>query len=119
MAADHPAIEREVKLGAWPGFQVPDLGGLGDGLVPVPLGRRTLTATYYDTADLRLARWGASLRHRTGDEPAWTVKLPRHSDGPALVRREVGFEGPAGVVPAGAAALVLAFARSSPLVAVA
>ena len=45
-------------------------------------------AVYYDTADLRLARWGVSLRHRTGDGTGWTVKLPEGEDGPALVARE-------------------------------
>ena len=54
------------------------------------------TATYYDTADLRLSRAGASLRYRSDD--GWTVKLAtRPSSSPesgdtgddAIVRSEL------------------------------
>ena len=38
---------------------------------------QTLRAVYYDSPDLRLARDGITLRHRSGDGPArWTLKLP-------------------------------------------
>jgi hypothetical protein len=37
-----------------------------------------LSATYFDTDDLWLARWGASLRRRSGE--GWTVKLPVAAD---------------------------------------
>ena len=80
---------------------------------------RTLMAVYYDTADLRLARWGVTVRHRTGDGTGWTVKLPEGEDGPALVRRELTFDGPPGAMPDDAAALILAYARETPLVPVA
>jgi CHAD domain-containing protein len=43
-----------------------------------------LVATYYDTADLRLAREGITLRRRTGgDDAGWTLKLPLGRGGDA------------------------------------
>jgi inorganic triphosphatase YgiF len=61
------------------------------------------------------------MRFRTGEggSGTWTVKLPEGEDGPALVRREVPVPGPAGTPPAEAVALVRAYVRSAPLVAVA
>jgi len=51
---------------------------------------RRLSATHYDTDDLRLARWGASLRRRTGE--GWTVKLPVQAAGQLLAREEARAE---------------------------
>jgi len=112
-------IEREVKMGAWAGFALPDLDGIVEGVRAEARPARTLSAVYYDTADLRLARWGVSLRHRAGDGTGWTVKLPEGDDGPALVRRELTFEGRPGAIPAEATALVTAYARGARLEAVA
>src|SRR5437764_15273874 len=112
-------IERELKLSAWAGFALPDLNGAIEGLTEVALPEANLTATYYDTADLRLTRAGVSLRHRVGTgESGWTVKLPEGSDGPALVRRELNFDGPANsaTVPDGAVSLVRAYIRNDALV---
>ncbi|MBV9412199.1 MAG: CYTH domain-containing protein [Acidimicrobiia bacterium] len=82
-------VEREVKLAAPDGFRFPRLDACVNGLTISPLPRRSLTATYYDTPDLRLARWGLTVRYRTGDNTGWTVKLPDGDGGPALVRREL------------------------------
>ncbi|MGI8809382.1 MAG: CHAD domain-containing protein [Acidimicrobiales bacterium] len=112
-------IEREVKLGASTAFRLPDFGDLGPDVKVVPRSTQILLAVYHDTPDLRLARWGVTLRHRSGDGSKWTVKLPEGDDGPALVRRELDFEGPADRMPAPAAAVVLAYARGVPLVPVA
>src|SRR5207302_8559473 len=77
-------------------------------------------ATYYDTAELRLARNGITLRYRSGEDgPPWTVKLPEGSSAAALRRSEVSFDGAPGPVPPRAADLVRAYARSRPLVPVA
>ncbi|HZQ76297.1 MAG TPA: CYTH and CHAD domain-containing protein [Acidimicrobiia bacterium] len=111
--------EREVKLAAWGGFVLPALDDLGPDVSVEPLKAKKLDATYYDTRDLRLARAGVSLRHRVGDDPPWTVKLPDDDSGPAMSRREITFAGPAGTIPAPAAALVRAYARGEPLVPVA
>ena len=111
--------EREVKLSAGTGFAVPDLAGVADGVTVDVLPERTLDAVYYDTPDLRLARWGVSLRHRAGDGTGWTVKLPEGEDGPALVRREVPFPGNSQGPPAEALDLVRAYVRSTPVAPVA
>ena len=107
--------EREVKLGAWGGFQLPELDGVLDGITAGPAASRTLTAAYYDTADLRLARWGITVRHRDGDGTGWTVKLPDGDGGPALTRREVSFEGGASRIPSGVVDLLRAYVRHTPL----
>ena len=112
-------IEREVKLAAWGGFVLPELDGLVADLTVEPLKLKRLDATYYDTRDLRLARAGVSLRHRVGDDPPWTVKLPEGEAGPVMSRREIPFAGPAGTVPPDAERLVRAYSRGEPLEAVA
>ncbi|MDQ6909525.1 MAG: CYTH and CHAD domain-containing protein [Actinomycetota bacterium] len=112
-------VEREVKLGAWAGFSLPDLNDVAEGITAKARPERALRAVYHDTADLRLARWGVTLRHRSGEGSGWTVKLPEGEEGPALVRREVNRDGAAGRVPAAAHDLVRAYIRNAPLVAVA
>ena len=112
-------LEREVKLAAWGGFAVPPLDDVAPDVSAAPLRTKKLDATYYDTRDLRLARAGVSLRHRVGDDPPWTVKLPEGDAGPVMSRREITFAGPAGTIPAEATALVRAYARGEPLTAVA
>ena len=112
-------LEREVKLAAWGGFALPALDDLAGDLSVEPLKAKKLDATYYDTKDLRLARAGVSLRHRLGDDPPWTVKLPDGESGPVMSRREIPFAGPAGSIPPAAERLVRAYTRGEPLVAVA
>jgi CHAD domain-containing protein len=113
------AVEREVKLGAWAGFELPDLDDVSDDVTAVARAPRTLVAVYHDTPDLRLARWGVTVRHRTGDGSGWTVKLPDGDDGPALVRRELTFDGPPAHLPDAAASLIRAYVRGAPVVPVA
>jgi CHAD domain-containing protein len=104
--------ERELKLAATTDFQMPSIYGLVGPVVRQAPPERNET-TYYDTPDLRLARWGASLRHRPGE--GWTVKLPAERDAPFLVRPEIVFEGPGDSPPPGAVELVRAFVRTEPL----
>ncbi len=129
MADPRRMLEQEVKLGAHATFVLPDLtdtleeaaGADDEGARPtvVSLGERSLTATYWDTADLRLTRSGVSLRHRSaadGSERGWTVKLPAAGDGgPALSRTEVAYAGPESHPPVDAAALVGATTRGRSL----
>ncbi len=115
MSPTRSATEREVKLGAWAGFRLPDLAGVLEGVTSAPLAERDLRAAYYDTDDLRLARWGVTVRHRTGEGTAWTVKLPEGEEGPALVRREVSCDGPPDRVPDDALGLVCAYLRRKPI----
>ncbi len=104
--------ERELKLAAGSDFRMPSIYGLGGATVRSAPPERNAT-TYYDTEDLRLARWGASLRHRPGE--GWTVKLPAERDAPFLVRPEIVFEGNGGRPPEAAVELVRGFIRDEEL----
>ena len=104
--------ERELKLAADAGFRMPSVYGLGGAAVRHAPPERNAT-TYYDTDDLRLACWGASLRHRPGE--GWTVKLPAERDAPFLVRPEIVFPGNGEAPPAAAVALVRGFVRDGEL----
>ena len=104
--------EREVKLAAPAAFRMPDLTGVTDLSVGAVEPRRYQTV-YVDTEDLRLARWGCSLRHREGE--GWTLKLPATQVGLLLVRGEHRFDGDARHVPPDAVDLVAAYVRGEPL----
>jgi CHAD domain-containing protein len=115
-------LEREVKLGAGPAFHLPDLGGVIEGVAVGPSETVRLETVYFDTADLRLARWGVSLRHRAGE--GWTLKLaapPSTPGKPAAVleRDELTFEGGAKKPPEAALEVVRAYVRKAELVPVA
>jgi len=111
-------LEREVKLAATPTFTLPDLEDLAAAVEATPVDEHRLETVYYDTPDLRLARWGCTLRLRQGE--GWTLKLPAPpSDGPALTRRELEFPGSGSRPPDAAVALVIAYVRRSTLVPVA
>lgn len=106
-------LEREVKLAAPPGFSLPDLAHVGDGVVPASPVTQRLDTIYFDTRDLRLTRWGASLRFRKGQ--GWTAKLPgtKESDDGLFVRGEHAFEGDANEPPSKALDLLTAYLRRS------
>jgi CHAD domain-containing protein len=109
--ASRTHLEREAKLGAPPDFVLPDLSE--SGLEMAPGRRRRLETAYWDTADLRLLRWGCTLRHRKGE--GWTVKLPATSQGAVLARTEHTFVAPPSAPPAQALDLVRACARAQPV----
>jgi len=117
------SLEREVKLGAWPGFELPDLTDIAEGVTSVPGSRKELDAVYYDTVDLRLIRSGITVRHRSSgtDDGEWTVKFPDEGDHPegTLARREINVDGAGRAMPASIEGLVRGYARSAPLVPVA
>jgi CHAD domain-containing protein len=116
-------LEREVKLGAGPAFHLPDLSGVVVGVTVTAPEAVRLETVYYDTADLRLARWGVSLRHRAGE--GWTLKLPpTHvpadgQDKTLLERDELTFQGGAKKPPPAAVAIVRAYVRKAELIPVA
>jgi CHAD domain-containing protein len=115
-------LESEVKLGAGPAFHLPDLSGVLDGIAVTPPEAVRLETVYYDTPDLRLARWGVSLRHRAGE--GWTLKLPPataagSSQGALLERDELVFQGGAKKPPQAAVDIVRAYVRKAELVPVA
>jgi len=108
-------LEEERKYDVGVNFVLPDLAPClprGGRIVPRPA--QTLRATYYDTADLRLARAGVSVRYRSGEtgKPPWTVKLPAAG---ADTRDEILRAGTARVVPAELVALLTAYHRGAPL----
>jgi CHAD domain-containing protein len=114
-------LERELKFEAGNDLALPDLTALVRGGRVVTLPAKRLEGTYFDTADLRLARWGVTLRHRPEDgEPRWTVKVAGAKDRPDLrTRHELDFTHDGPRPPAEAVDLIAAFARGAPLAAVA
>ena len=104
-------VERTYELA--PSAAAPDLVGVA-GVVEVrQLEDEHLDATYYDTADLRLARARTTLRRRRGGRDAgWHLKLPVSRD----TREEVTLPfGRSATVPAELAALVRSRTRAAPL----
>ncbi|MDQ0369009.1 CYTH and CHAD domain-containing protein [Catenuloplanes indicus] len=108
-------LEEERKYEVAPEFDLPDLtGALPSGGRVVAKDPKVLTATYFDTEDLRLARAGVSLRFRKGDDEPWTVKLPADVPG---TRHEISRAGKkAKTPPAEMSALVTPYARGEELV---
>lgn len=115
--------EVELKLAIDGAFSLPDLTD-DKAIVEVRQdASQDLWATYWDTADLRLARHGVTLRRRTGEPagPRWTLKLPLPAADAAgngsgiLSRQEIEMDGRADKVPERALDLVTAYARTAPL----
>ena len=111
-----PEIERKYQAPLRGG--TPDLRDVPGVAAAVGPERELLEATYFDTADLRLARAGVTLRRRTGGhDPGWHLKLPAGPDSPDS-KQEVRV--PLGrserTPPEELTELVLAHTRSAPLV---
>jgi CHAD domain-containing protein len=105
-----------IRLDVPPGFRDPWSRANGASpVVGVAAGPRTvqrLRTTYFDTEDLRIARWGCALRHRSGE--GWAVSLPPPRRGvPAPA--EIRFPGSASRPPAGATSLLTAYVRGVPV----
>lgn len=82
--SEHLEIEQKFDVEA--GFSRPDFGRL-DGVSAAAPVLHHLSATYYDTADQRLAASKITLRRRTGGTDAgWHLKLPAAEEGG---RREI------------------------------
>lgn len=109
--------EREIKLAAAPAFRMPPLTDAGGDVFAGPDESLVLDATYYDTDDLRLARSGATLRHRS--DQGWLVKLPVGIGNDVLARDEHNFAGAPNVPPAAALDLVRSLIRSAGVASVA
>lgn len=111
------SIEREVKLGVWPGYVLPDLSDVPSVGRVSPSSELHLEAVYYDTADLRLLRRGVTLRFRQGEPPGsvWTAKLPAATPAVGLARREITIPGRAENMPGLLADLVRGWALGAPL----
>lgn len=107
------SIERETKLDVGPGFRLPGFDGVRDGVEAVRAEPERTRTTYWDTDDLRLARWGLSLRYRDGQ--GWTLKLPADEEEGALSREEIEVQGPQTHPPPQIADLVTAYVRREPV----
>jgi CHAD domain-containing protein len=107
------SVERETKLRVGPGFQLPGFDGVRAGVEAVRVDPVRTRTVYWDTEDLRLARWGCSLRFRAGQ--GWTLKLPAQEDGGALSRDEIEARGSPTAPPLELAELVTAYVRGLPL----
>lgn len=119
-----PTTEREVeiKLRVHGLYKLPDLISAGLAARARQQSVRKLAAVYHDTADLRLFRWGVTMRRREGGPDAgWHIKLPVNSkfDG---VRDEIHLPltaGEIGDVPQAFRTIVAPLARNEPLIPVA
>ncbi|MCD9625583.1 CYTH and CHAD domain-containing protein [Rhabdothermincola salaria] len=111
------SLEQEIKMAAWPGFELPDLAEVAPGVGVAEAPTLELDAVYVDTHELDLVRRGVSLRRRTGEGATrWTLKLPATApSGIALSRRELDVVSDAHEVPAELADLVTAWVRRQPL----
>jgi CHAD domain-containing protein len=106
-------LEEERKYDVGDAFALPDLSTcVPDGGRLIVRPPQKLRATYFDTADLRLARAGASLRFRRGDDEPWTVKLPTDAPG---VRNEISMPGPPTSAPERLLDLATVYTRGAEL----
>ncbi len=108
-----PCRRRRSSSAPSPGFRLPDLDDVLEGFVATSMEPQKTATVYLDTEDLRLARWGVSLRHRSGE--GWTVKLPAEMEGSAIVRGEHTFAGDAKTPPDAAVDLLRAYVRTAEL----
>jgi hypothetical protein len=107
-------LETETKYEVDPDFVLPDLTGLEAGLRVNGPAIQELAASYYDTADLRLAAAGITLRRRTGGTDAgWHLKLPVAAGTRREVRLPLGPD--RGQVPGDLAGLASEWTASQPL----
>ncbi|MBV8645422.1 MAG: CHAD domain-containing protein, partial [Candidatus Eremiobacteraeota bacterium] len=102
-------VERELKLEAPDTFSLARLEPRQRSFVASPVSWKRLHTVYWDTPDLRLTRWGCSLRFRRGE--GWTLKLPAPPHAGALYRQEHVFPGDGTSVPREALALATAYLR--------
>jgi len=116
-----PRTDREIerKLRVPPLFTLPPITGEDTGVARVVARPPfVLTAAYYDTDDLRLARWGVTFRRREGGSDAgWHLKLPVAGGHPGD-RDEVTLPldaGEPGNPPSELVELVSALVRGAPL----
>lgn len=105
------SIEIEDKFDVPGDYEVPDLSKLGEVVGP---RSHQLVALYYDTADLRLAARGVTLRRRRGGaDPGWHLKLPKAKGARQEIRLPLTRS--TKVVPAELAELVQAYTRGAEL----
>ena len=111
MAERH--LEIEQKYDAAADFVLPDLEGLPGVTSAGAPEAHALHAAYFDTADLRLAAHGITLRRRRGGPDAgWHLKMPAGPDSKVELRASLGRPRS---VPARLSGLVAAYTRGAEL----
>src|SRR3954447_5062496 len=111
-----------MKFRVSPPYRIPDLVSDRTGVTAVskPVVQE-LEAVYWDTSDLRLAREGITLRHRSGEGSGddWHLKLPVNGatvpDASTGARDELHADGPDSCVPEQLRDLVEVYLRSAVL----
>ncbi|HEV1996533.1 MAG TPA: hypothetical protein VGR61_00185, partial [Candidatus Dormibacteraeota bacterium] len=105
--------EGPIRLEAPPHFDPPRLTDLGDGVEVSDPARSSLMSVYWDTPDLRLARWGCSVLQV--QDQGWVIEVPgshgtdeRHVD-------NILIAGHPAEPPAAALDLVRAYVRNAVL----
>jgi len=110
----HREVERKLRVHGL--FRLPDLAAPGSGVARAearPALR--LTATYFDTSDLRLARSRITLRRREGGvDDGWHLKLPHDKEPATRDELRLPLDTP-GDPPAALADLVLGITRGARL----
>jgi CHAD domain-containing protein len=106
-------LEHEVKLQVPRRFDLRQLEAGHNGYTASDVQSERLSTIYFDTDDLRLIRWGVTLRFRRGH--GWTLKLPAAGSGIGLHRAEHTFNDSGTKPPAEALELVTAFVRGKQL----
>lgn len=109
----HREVER--KFDVDPSTPLPPLSDDGGVASVGEAAELALDATYFDTADLALARGGVTLRRRTGGtDDGWHVKLPRSGDSRTELHAPLGSADE--TAPKDLLASVRALVRDRPLV---
>jgi CHAD domain-containing protein len=115
MATQANETERKYEVPATGGVPLDDVPGIT--VDPRP-EKQMLDAVYHDTADLRLANKGVTLRRRTGgDDAGWHLKLPLGGDSRQEIQVPLGRA--TNRVPQELTELVMGITRGEPLAPVA
>src|SRR5665647_493248 len=110
----HREVER--KFNADPSALLPDLSVAAAAVSEAVESQ--LDATYFDTADMRLARHRITLRRRTGgDDAGWHLKLPAGLDERTEIRLPLGRA--TRTVPPALVGEIRAIVRNRPLIPIA
>lgn len=109
--------EGPIRLEAPPHFDPPRLTDLGEGVDVSSPSRSSVISVYWDTPDLRLARWGCSVLQVL--DQGWVIELPGVASADEHRVDDIGTIGPSPEPPAAALDLVRAYVRTASLAPVA
>jgi len=81
IAPEGAELGRALRLEVPITFSPEPLDGIGQAAAVIVEPVRKLRTTHWDTAELRLARWGVSLEYSA--DPGWVLRLPPTGEGMA------------------------------------